>query len=54
MAGPAAVAQERTPTPKELWEAYPLDPDRAPVPQLPSATPAEFRAAPKAGSRARG
>ena len=50
VAGPSAWAQERTPTPKELWEAYPLDPDKAPASQLPSATPAEFGAAPQAGS----
>jgi len=51
-AGPSAWAQERTPTPKELWEAYPLDPDEAPASQLPSATPAEFGAAPQTGSEA--
>ena len=44
---PSAWAQEptSTPSPKELWEAYPLEPGEAP----PTATPsAEFSAAPSA------
>jgi hypothetical protein len=44
-AGSPAWAQEpaKTPSPKELWEAYPLDPGQAP----PTATPsAELRASP--------
>jgi len=45
VASPAAWAQEptRTPSPKELWEAYPLDPGEAPAVPTPSA---EFDAAP--------
>ena len=45
VASPVAWAQEptRTPSPKELWEAYPLDPGVAPP--VPTAS-AEFDAAP--------
>jgi hypothetical protein len=48
-AGSSAWAQERTPSPQELWEAYPLEPDQAPATATPSA---EFRAGPSATPKA--
>ena len=37
LAGAPAAAQERTPSPEELWEAYPLDPGSTPLPADPDA-----------------
>jgi hypothetical protein len=37
VAGPAAHAQERTPSPEALWEAYPLEPGEAPLQAEPDA-----------------
>ena len=46
-AGSSAWAQDASPTPspKALWDAYPLQPDQAPATATPSA---EFRASPSA------
>jgi hypothetical protein len=47
LAGSSASAQEpsSTPSPKALWDAYPLDPDKIPATATPSA---EFGASPSA------
>jgi hypothetical protein len=49
LAAPATWSQEptSTPSPKALWDAYPLEPDQAPATATPSA---EFSAAPSANA----